>query len=289
MYWGGMKNFGVGLLAVAMTLGPSVRGAGGAVDGFAGQELDVARMDGKSLITLVASREAEASNYRGRYMYLSVERSERTGGHEWTERVAETAWGKVRYLIAEDGKPLEGMRLAAERARIEDEGAHPDEFKRQEAGKMEDEQHARSMMTLLPKAFVFDPPEVEGDYVRVRYRPNPDYQPSGLEERVLHGMSGSVLIDAKMIRTHELDGRMAQDVNIGFGILATIHAGSNFSTTRDHMEGYDWKTVTVHTDINGKALFLKTVARKQEAKHTDFKRIPDGITVEEAVKMVEAA
>jgi len=98
-----------------------------------------------------------------------------------------------------------------------------------------------------------------------------------------------VLIDANAIRTHELEGKMPQDVSIGFGILATIHAGSNFSTVRDHIDGYDWKTVMVHTDINGKALFLKTVARKQEAKHTEFKRIPNGITVEEAVKMVEAA
>ncbi len=282
---GRMKNFGVGLLAVAVTVGPWVRVAGGA----AAQEMDVARMDGKSLITLVASREAEASNHRGRYMYLSVERSERTGGHEWTERIAETAWGKVRYLIAEDGQPLTGDRLAAERARIEEEGVHPEEYKRQEAGKMEDEQHARSMMVLLPKAFVFDQPEAEGEYLRVRYKPNPAYQPNGMEERVLHGMSGSVLIDTKLVRTHELDGTMPQDVSIGFGILATIHAGSNFSTTRDHIEGYDWKTVTVHTDINGKALFLKTVARKQEAKHTEFKRIPDGVTVEEAVKLVEAA
>jgi len=278
-----MKSFGVGMLAVALAFGPGSRAA--SVDG--GQEVNIAQMDGKSLITMVASREAEASHHRGYYMYLSVERSERTGGHEWTERMAETSWGKVKYLLAEDGKPLTGGRLAAERARIEEEAAHPEEFKRQEAAKMEDEQHARQMMALLPKAFLFDPPQPEGDCVRVRYRPNPDYQPSGLEERVLHGMSGSVVIDAKLIRTHELDGRMPQDVSIGFGFLATIHAGSNFATTRDHMEGYDWKTVTLHTDINGKALFLKTVARRQEAKHSEFKRIPDGITVSDAVKMVE--
>ena len=271
-------------MAVAVSLGLSVKVAGGA----ASQETDVARMDGKTLMTIVAAREMEASNHRGRYMYLSVERSERTGGHEWTERVAETGWGKVRYRIAEDGQPLTGGRLAAERTRIEDEGRNPEIFKNQESGKMEDEQHAREMMTLLPKAFLFDQPKPEGDFWRVTYHPNPQYQPSGMEERVLHAMSGSVLIDAKLIRTHELDGTMPQDVSIGFGILATIHAGSNFSTVRDHIEGYDWKTVAVHTDINGKALFLKTVARKQEAKHTDFKRIPDGITVEEAVKMVEA-
>jgi hypothetical protein len=283
--WKCVVGLGLALAPWATPRQPLVQDAGG--DMRVSQ--NIAQMDGKSLIMMLVSREAEASKYRGRYMYLSVERSERTGGHEWTERIAETDWGKVRYLIAEDGKPLVGQRLAAERARIEAEGRNPEAFKREEEAKMEDEQHARQMMSLLAKAFLFDPPQQEGDYVRVRYRPNPAYQPSGLEERVLHAMSGSVVIDAKLVRTHELDGTMPQDVSIGFGILATIHAGSNFSTTRDHIEGYDWKTITLHTDINGKALFLKTVARRQEARHSEFKRIPDGVTVEEAVKMVEAA
>lgn len=240
-------------------------------------------------MSIVASREAEAGNHRGRYMYVSVERSDRTNGHEWTERVAETAWGKVRYLIAEDGKPLAGERLSAERMRIEDEGRNPEIFKQQESTKMEDEQHARQMMTLLPKAFLFDQPQQEGEFLRVAFHPNPDYQPNGIEEKILHGMTGSVQVDAKSIRMHALEGRMLQDVSIGFGILATIHSGSNFSTVRDPIEGADWKTVQVHTDINGKALFLKTVARKQEARHTEFKRLPDGVTVADAVKMVEAA
>jgi hypothetical protein len=280
-----MKNSWVYGVLLASSIAHA--GAAGARDD--GQEIipNLTAMTGKDLIALVVSREAEASNHRGYYMYLSVERSERTGGHEWTERMAETKWGKVKYLIAEDGHPLTGLRLAAERARIEDEGRHPEEFKREEAAKSEDEQHARQMMGLLPKAFLFDPPQAEGEYVRVRYRPNPAYNSSGIEERVLHGMTGSVVIDSKLVRTHELDGTMPQDVSIGFGILATIHAGSNFSTTRDHLEGYDWKTITLHTDINGKALFLKTVARKQEARHSEFKRIPDGISVADAVKMLE--
>ncbi len=283
-----MKYFWTGVVGLGLVFGPWVRVAGGSGGAGGGQEVNVAQLDGKSLMAMVASRENEATTHRGRYMYLSVERSDRTGGHEWTERVAETAWGKVRYLIAEDGQPLAADRLASERTRIEDEGKNPEIFKQEEAGKMEDEQHARQMMALLPKAFLFDQPQSEGGFWRINFHPNPQYQPSGMEEKVLHAMSGSVLVDGKSIRTHELEGRMPQDLSIGFGMLATIHAGSNFSTVRDHIDGYDWKTTLVHTDINGKALFLKTVARKQEAKHTEFKRIPEGISVADAVKMVEA-
>jgi hypothetical protein len=96
-----------------------------------------------------------------------------------------------------------------------------------------------------------------------------------------------VLVDSKLVRLREIDGKIPQDVSIGFGFLATIRAGSNFSTTREHLEGVDWKTQKLHTDINGRALFLKTIARQQESKHWGFKRIADGMSVADAVALAE--
>ncbi len=243
--------------------------------------------DPKQMIETLIAREDGASAHRGRYLYTSEERSERSSGHLWTERVAETAWGKVRFLVKEDGQPLPAARQAAERSRLAGDAADPEGFKKREAARGEDEQHARAMLQLLPRAFLFDPPKPEGDAIRVFYHPNPNFVPGSLEERVLHGMDGSVLIDAKADRTREIQGRLPQDISIGFGFLATIKAGSNFSTTREHAEGEDWKTETIHTDFLGKAIFLKTVARKQDAKRGEYHKIPDGTTVAEAVKLVE--
>jgi hypothetical protein len=245
-----------------------------------------AQMDGKELVTVVVAHENEATGLRGYYTFLSVERGDRTGGHEWTERVAETTWGRVRYLIAVDGKTLTGQQLAAEKARVEEEGAHPEAFRQQEAKQTQDELRARAMLQLLPKAFFFDPPQAEGDYLRVRYYPNPSYQPNGIDERVLHAMTGSVLIDPKLLRAREITARLPQDVNLGLG-LASVRAGSNFSTVRGHMEGYDWKTLTSHTDFNVKALFVKTIARHSDSVHSDFKLIPSDMTVASAVTMLE--
>lgn len=249
----------------------------------------VAKADGdpKAMFGTLVSHETAAADHRGYYLYLSEERSDRTGGHAWTERVAETKWGKVHYLIAEDGKPLSLERVAAEKARVEGEGADPEGFKKAESSRVDDEQHAKQMLQLLPKAFLFDAPVNEGEFVKIGFKPNPEYSPNGMEEKVLHGMSGTVVLDAKTVRLREIDGRMPQDVSIGFGLLATIRAGSNFSTKREHVQGQDWKTEALHTDINGKAIFLKTIARKQESKHSDFKKLPDGITVKDAVAMLE--
>ena len=243
--------------------------------------------DAKATIATLVQHEADASAHRGHYIYTSEERSDRTGGHLWVERVAETSWGKVRYLITEDGQPLTGDRLAKEKARVGGEAADPDGFKRAEAARVDDEQHAKQMLTLLPRAFLFDSPVPEGEYLRIAFRPDPGYSPASLEERVLHGMTGSVLVDAKTLRLRGIEGRMPADVSIGFGMLATIRAGSSFQTVREHLEGVDWKTETLHTDIRGKALFLKTIARQQDSTHKDFKRIADGMTVTDAVGLLE--
>lgn len=72
---------------------------------------------------------------------------------------------------------------------------------------------------------------------------------------------------------HELEGRLPEDVNIGFGLLATIHAGSNFSTTRDPVPGNEWKTAVVDTDIDGRAIFFKSIGKKEHVEHSGF-RLP---------------
>jgi hypothetical protein len=242
--------------------------------------------DAKQTIATVVAREEVFADQKGQYVYFSEERSDRTGGHLWLERVAETKWGKVKYLLAEDGHPLTGARLAAEKARLARAAADPELFKLEDAARATEEAHAKQLLLVLGKAYLFDPAYPEGDTLRIPFRPNPDFSPSGMEERVLHGMSGVVMLDAKTLRLKGIEGRLAQDVSIGFG-LATIRAGSNFSTLRGQASGDDWKMQTQHSDFFGRALLLKALARKQDAKHWGFQQISDATTVAEAVKLVE--
>src|ERR1700743_3591291 len=67
------------------------------------------------VVKTMIARELDASAHKRLFDYLSVEKSERTGGKLWTEHVVETPMGRVRYLMAEDGKPLAPERDAPER------------------------------------------------------------------------------------------------------------------------------------------------------------------------------
>jgi hypothetical protein len=241
----------------------------------------------KELVAAMLTHEDYEAAHRGHYMYLCKERSDRTAGHLWTEKVVETTAGKVRMLVAEDGQPLSGSHLVAEKARLTEIAAHPDAFQRQEQTRKNDEQHAKEMLDLLPKAFLFVNERQDGEFVRIDFKPNPDYSPQSMEEKVMHGMTGSMLVDQRAARLHELEARLPEDVNIGFGLLATIHAGSNFSTTRDPVPGNEWKTAVVDTDINGRAILFKSIGKKEHVEHSEFRQVPMNMTLPQAVKMLE--
>jgi hypothetical protein len=219
-------------------------------------------------------------------MYLSQERSERTGGHLWTERVIETPTGKVRLLLAEDGKPLSTERQAAEKARLADIAAHPAAFQKREQAMKNDEEHAEQMLALLHKAFLFDEPHPEGSDLRIGFRPDPAYQPKTMEEKVLHSMSGVVLVDERTKQLHRIEGKIPADVSLGYGILGTIHAGSSFSTEHEMEQGGEWKDALVNTAIEGKAMLFKEIGRNEHVVHSEFKRMSDNINVAEAVALL---
>jgi hypothetical protein len=241
----------------------------------------------KQLVSAVVANETNAAQHKDHYAYISKERSERTGEHLWTEKVVELNAGKMRMLLAEDGQPLSAERIAAERGRLAEIVADPASFQKKAQTLKDDEAHAREMLMLLPNAFLFSDPRDEGGYLRIDFKPNPEYQTRSMEERVLHGMSGTMLIEPKAMRLHQIEGRLPQDVSIGFGLLATIKAGSSFATTRDALGQPDWKTTVIDADINGKAIFFKAIAKKQHAEHSEFVRVSNDLTVAQAVAMVE--
>ena len=244
----------------------------------------------KQIVATMVANEAVAAQHRGRYAYLSKERSDRTGGHLWTEKLVETSVGKVRMLLQEDGTPLGADRIAAERGRLAGVVADPAAFQRKEQALKDDEAHARTMLTLLPKAFLFGDVREQGDELLIDFHPNPEYEPQSLEERVLHGMSGSMMIDAKTMRLHHIEGRMPEDMSIGFGLLATIHAGSSFATSRDPTSNSatpEWKTTLIDSAIDGKAILFKAIARNEHAEHSNFIRVPDDLSVAQAVAIAE--
>ena len=246
----------------------------------------VLAQDAKEVVNQMVGREDAAGLHKQNFFYVASERSERTGGHLWKERVAETNAGKVRLLLAEDDQPISAERAAKERARLSAIVADPSGFTAAEHAKKSDEEKAKAMLDLLPKAFLLKNAHTEGDLIHIDFEPNPEYKTQSMEEKVLHGMSGTLTVDAHALRLHEIAARLPKDVSVGFG-LASIHAGSSFQTVRVMVTPGEWKTSVVDTNINGKAILFKSLGKNEHVTRTDFKQLPLDTTVAQAVEMVE--
>lgn len=238
------------------------------------------------IVRTMTANERTAYTHKSYFAFSSQERSDRTHGQMWTERVVETTGGRVRDLLAVEGQPLSPQAAEGERARLAGDVAHPAEMNRREAVEQGDEVHAQQMLDLLGRGFVLETPRVEGPDWHIDFRPDDSYSASSTEEKVLHGMVGFVLVDRRQMRLHHVEGHLAADVSIGFGLLATIRAGSKFMTTKQEMDG-QWRTVRTLTDIHGKAALFKSLSRSQDVTRGEFRRVPDGLSVAQAVAMVE--
>jgi hypothetical protein len=243
--------------------------------------------EAKHDIDVMLANERAASQRRSEYAYISRERSDRTGGHLWTEKVVETPLGKIRFLLTEDGHPVPADRVAEERGRLARYAADPAGLAKATQAAKDDEAHALQLLEMVPRAFVFSNLREQGGNIHIDFAPDPNYDPQSMEQRVVHNMIGTVVIDQKQMRLHHIEGRLPQDVSLGFGLLATIRAGSGFASTRDLVDPPDWKTAIIHTDVNGHALFFKTISRKEHAEHSNFQRLPSDMSVPQAVALAE--
>ena len=233
----------------------------------------VARMTGNE----VAARKQEI-----RYSYLSDERSTRTGGHLWHEKVVETPDGPLHRLLAVDGHPLSSSEAQAESNRIAALVQNPDAFRRLNAAHADDESHAAQLLQLLPKAFLLVPNGEENGCTRFAFRPNPNFQPSSYEERAIHAMGGTVSLRQPEGRLCHLHATIEQPVEFGFGLLGTIEKGGYFDLERKPVDGNNWKSDHISVHVQGKILMLKSLTREQETQRSEIKVIPQHLSLEQA-------
>ena len=142
------------------------------------------------------------------------------------------------------------------------------------------------MLDLLGKAFLFENARQDGEYLRIDYRPDPGYSTQSMEERRCSVMRISPLVEQQRRCGGAIEGKIPEDVSIGFGLLATVKAGSKFGTTRQPVSASEWKTETMDTEIVGRAILFKAIGKNEHAVHSDFKLLPSSLSVADAVGML---
>jgi hypothetical protein len=220
---------------------------------------------------------------REHFSFLLQERSPRTGGHLWLEHVVEVDDGKVSRLLSVDGVPLSAAAAEVEQRRLVDLANDPAAFKKLNASAQGDEAHLISLLAALPSQFVLTPAGSVNGCTQYAFRPDPAYQPSGMEQKVLHVMEGTVSVKEPEDRLCDLQSKMTAPVTFAFGLLGKVNQGGSFQLQRRQVSPETWKSVHMVVHMDGKILLMKTLTRDQDAIRSEIKPVPQDMTLQQAV------
>ena len=245
-------------------------------------------LSAEQMVNQMLQAENAAREMRQHFLYRREERSLRTKGRLWNEVVVETTDGRMHRLLTVDGKPLSASEAKAEDSRITDLGNHPADFRREAQARRDDELRLSNLLKEVPRLFLLKMDGSDGDCTRVSFAPNPQFQESSYQDRVVHAMSGVLLIHAADMRLCAIDAHMDHGVEFGFGLFGKVSDQSHFSVVRQQVSPGVWKTTKINVHVDGTLLLMKSVSRDEDSSHYGFKPIPHDLTVAQAAAMVRS-
>jgi hypothetical protein len=219
----------------------------------------------------------------GHWMYR-LEKEE--SGRKQVQEIVETKNGSLSRSLSIDGHSLDSKQRQKENQRLQRLVGHPDEQRKlQQASHKKAEQGAR-LFNILPDVFVFSYAGRQGDLVTLTFRPNPNFKPASIEARVFHAMQGEMTVDTKQERLAAINGYLMEDVKFGGGLLGHLDKGGKFEVRQAEVAPGQWEMTVLGVDMKGKALLFKTVGMRETENHSDFHRVPDGLTLAEATDIL---
>jgi hypothetical protein len=214
-----------------------------------------------------------------------------------TKIYVETKDATAGIVIAYNGKPLTPEQRRAEEARIERFVTNPEELRKKQRQEREDTERTMRIVRAIPDAMLFEyAGEEQGSdgvgkagepLVRLKFRPNPHYDPPTHVEQVLTGMQGEILIDADRHRIAKIDGTLFRDVGFGWGILGHLDKGGHFLVQQQVVGDNRWEISRMSLEFTGKILLFKNLSINSSEVYSDFREVPSDLTFAQAVELLK--
>jgi len=208
-----------------------------------------------------------------------------------TREYVETAEGTAGMLVAVNDHPISPEQRQQEFARLQQLLQNPGELRKKQKQQKEDSERVNRMVKTLPDAFRYQyegTEQVNGlELVRLRFQPNPDFDPPSREQQVFTGMDGFLLIEPHQARIARIDGTLFKDVGFGWGILGHLDRGGRFVVVQGPVAKGYWTTTHMQLSFTGKALFFKSINIQETEDSSDFRRVPGHMTFAQGVEMLK--
>jgi hypothetical protein len=128
-------------------------------------------------------------------------------------------------------------------------------------------------MCLMPEAFLYDYDGVEGNLVRLKFRPNSNYTPPDVRSPGVHSLAGTILIDSQQKRLAKLSGQLVNRVEFGYGLLGHIDNGGTIEIGRVQVGPSQWKTALINLQLSGRLVFFKTISKQHYETRSDVRAV----------------
>jgi hypothetical protein len=245
------------------------------------------------LIRRTVTNEVQSDKQTVRYMFR--ERKETPTGSQ-TKLLVETRDTMVGMVVAYNDRPLSLEQRQGEYVRIQRFIDDPAELERKRKKEKEDAERVKSILKGLPDAFLY---EYDGadmgkpgmgkpgqPLVRLKFHPNPKYDPPTRVEQVLTGMQGVILIDAQAQRIARIDGTLYQDVAFGWGILGHLDRGGHFLVDQTEVGNESWSISRMELAFTGKLLLFKGLNIRSTEVYGDFHPVPADLNFAQGVELL---
>jgi hypothetical protein len=272
------------ILPVALALSLSTLGA---ADGLS-------TVTPSELIRRAVQNEIKNNNQGPKYMCR--QRKETLTGSQ-IKLMVETRDAMVGMVVANNDQPLNQEQRRAEYGRIERFLQQPSELEKKQAQEKENAERVNLILKALPDAFVYEYDGTETgrpgvgkpgvQLVRLKFRPNPRYDPPTHVEQVLIGMQGVVLVDPQNQHIARIDGTLFKDVGFGWGILGHLDRGGHFQVEQSDVGNNNWTIARMDLAFTGKILLFKSLNIRSTEIFSDFRTVPADLTFAQGIDLLK--
>jgi hypothetical protein len=224
---------------------------------------------------------------RQKETYWQYHIEKRVGKDNFSAIQVETKDGPISRITARNGQPLSADEKRQEDERLAQLMRDPGEQARIKQHHDEDEQRLERLMKLMPDAFLFDYDGMDGDLQRLKFRPNPSFDPPTYEARIYHALAGEIWINPQQKRLAHLQGSTLDRVDFGYGLLGHVAKGGTFELKRQQVSSTHWKTSLMNVHVAGRIILFKTISKEQYEVRSDFTPIPEQTSLQQARQILD--
>ncbi len=241
--------------------------------------------DATQYVREVIEREIRVESNDHTHWRYHIHREDEKGSND--RDVIQTKEGQLSRTVLINGQPLSQADQQKDQERMHKLVSDPNERAKRNKREKEDGDKAVRMLKAIPEAFVFKYDGLEDDLVRLTFTPNQNYDAPTRELEVFRALSGKMWIDRKAGRLARIDGQLFEDVTFGWGLLGRLHKGGTFNVVQKQVGPNHWEVVSTDVNMSGHAIIFKTINVRQHEVLSDFRRMPDDLTMAQAYQMLE--